>query len=163
MPLNVLFWAMEAAYIIHCLDEAVVGGGFVKMVKKRFWPEYSARKFFWFNAGLHIINITVIILYEVLGGGWVVLPLSISWLFVLNGLWHVLGTVILKEYHPGLLTSPLYWIVMYFIIRYSFLPGDILMSHFIISIIVGAVLTILMIGSLFIIRRLLPKESQDLI
>jgi hypothetical protein len=47
---------MEAAYLIHCLDETIAGGGFVNMGKKHFWSEYSAKKFFWFNTGLHLIN-----------------------------------------------------------------------------------------------------------
>ena len=159
MPLNVLFWGMEAAYLIHCLDETIAGGGFVNMVKGKFWPEYSGRKFFWFNTGLHVINVVGIILYEILGGAWVIFPLSMSWLFVTNGLWHVMGTAIFKEYSPGLMTSPLYWIVMYFIIRYSLLPGDILLSYFIISVIIGSVLTILMIGSLFAQRRFRLKHG----
>jgi len=29
MDLSILFWAMEAAYLIHCLDEMVAGGDFV--------------------------------------------------------------------------------------------------------------------------------------
>ena len=43
MPLNVLFWGMEAAYLIHCLDETIAGGGFVNMVKSHFWPAYDAK------------------------------------------------------------------------------------------------------------------------
>ena len=159
MPLSILFWAMEAAYLIHCLDETVAGGGFVNMMKKHFWPEYSAKKFFWFNTGLHLINIASIILYEIFGGGWVILPLSLSWLFVTNGFWHVLGTAMFKEYSPGLVTSPLYWIIMYFIIRYNLLQGTILPSHFVISLIIGTILTILMIGSLFAQRRLRTKKG----
>lgn len=38
IPLNILFWAMEAAYLIHCLDETIAGDGFVNIVKKHFWP-----------------------------------------------------------------------------------------------------------------------------
>ena len=159
MPLNVLFWVMEAAYLIHCLDETIAGGGFVNMVKVRFWPEYDAKKFFWFNTGLHVINIVSIILYEILGGAWVIFPLSISWLFVTNGLWHVLGTAMFREYSPGLVTSPLYWIIMYFIIRYSLLPGNILLSHFVVSVVVGTILTIIMIGSLFAMRRVQIKKG----
>ena len=160
MPLNVLFWVMEAAYLIHCLDETVAGSGFVKMVKRDFWPEYSNKKFFWFNTGLHLINIFGIILYEIFGGAWVIFPMSISWLFVTNGLWHVLGTAISKEYSPGLVTSPLYWIIMYFMIRYSLLQGDIMVSYFIVSAVIGTILTILMIGSLFMIgRSRLNKEA----
>lgn len=26
IPLNILFWGMEAAYLIHCLDETIAGG-----------------------------------------------------------------------------------------------------------------------------------------
>jgi len=153
IPLNILFWAMEAAYLIHCLDETVAGGGFVDTVKKHFWPEYSGKMFFWFNTLVHVVNIATIILYEVFGGAWVIAPLSMSWLFVTNGLWHVLGTAMFREYHPGLVTSPLYWIVMYFIIRYGLVPGEIEMSQFAISIVIGTILTVLMIGSLFMQRR----------
>ncbi|MCP8320153.1 MAG: HXXEE domain-containing protein [archaeon] len=159
IPLNILFWGMEAAYRIHCLDETLAGGGFVNMVRKHFWSDYSAKKFFWFNTVVHIINITSIVLYEILGGTWVIIPLSISWLFVTNGFWHVLGTAMFKEYSPGLMTSPLYWIIMYFIIRYSLLQGNILLSHFVVSIAIGTILTILMIGGLFAQRWLKTKKS----
>lgn len=159
MQLSILFWAMEAAYLIHCLDETVAGGGFVAMVKKHFWPEYTGEKFFWFNTFLHVVNITTIILYEIFGGAWVIAPLSMGWLFVTNGLWHVLGTAMFREYHPGLVTSPLYWIVMYFIIRYGLVPGEIGMSYFIISTVIGTILTIMMIGSLFAMRRRMQAGS----
>jgi hypothetical protein len=129
------------------------------MVNKFFWPEYTEKHFFWFNTCFHLINIVSIIIYDIFGVGWVILPLSLSWVFVTNGLWHVLGTAMFKEYSPGLMTSPLYWIIMYFIIRYSLLQGNILLSNFIISVIVGTVITILMIGSLFVMRWLKMKRS----
>lgn len=153
MSLNILFWGMETAYIIHCLDETVAGDGFINMVKKHFWPEYNGKMFFWFNVFLHLTNILCIILYEIFGGDWVILPLTMSWVFVTNGFWHILGTALFKEYSPGLMTSPLYWIIMYFIVRYNFLPGYISPTNFIISTIIGTIITILMIGSLFHKRR----------
>jgi hypothetical protein len=159
IPLNVLFWGMEASYIIHCLDETAVGGGFVNMVKRHFWPEYSRRMFFWFNTVFHSINVFSIILYEIFGGNWVVFPLTMGWVFVTNGFWHVLGTAILREYSPGLMTSPLYWIIMYFIIRYGLLQGTISWLDFIVSVIIGTVITTLMISSLFARRRRLNKEK----
>lgn len=153
IPLNILFWGMEAAYIIHCLDETVTGEGFVNMVRRQFWKEYNGRMFFGFNTIVHIINILGIILFEILGGAWVIWPLAMSWMFVTNGIWHLMGTFMFKEYSPGLMTSLLYWIVMYFIIRYSLIPGDIIMWQFIVSLVIGLVLTILMIGSLFIQKQ----------
>jgi len=150
MPLNVLFWCMEAAYIVHCLDETIAGNGFVKMVNSHFWPEYSGKQFFWFNTLFHILNISGIILYEIFGGMWVIWPLSFCWLFVTNGLWHVLGSILFREYSPGLMTSPLYWIVMYFIIRYNLVPGQIEMPIFMICLGIGTLMTVAMIGSLFL-------------
>jgi len=55
---------MEAAYLIHCLDETIAGGGFVSMVKKHVWPEYNAKKFFWFNTAAHIINVAAIVIND---------------------------------------------------------------------------------------------------
>jgi hypothetical protein len=149
MPLNVLFWCMEAAYILHCLDETITGEGFVQMVNKRFFPEYSNKHFFWFNTFFHLLNITSIILYEILGGAWVVFPLTMSWVYVTNGFWHVLGSIKFREYSPGLMTSALYWIIMYFVIRYSFLPGQITAFEFYLALAIGTIITVLMIGSLF--------------
>lgn len=153
VPLDIFFWSMEAAYLIHCFDEAFAGDGFVNMIKKHFWSDFDETKFFWFNTMLHMINATSIILFEYFGGSWVIFPLSICWLFVTNGFWHVLGTAKFKEYSPGLATSPLYWIVMYLIIRYSLMQGEINPLDFIISAIIGSLITVAMIGSLFIRRR----------
>jgi hypothetical protein len=152
---------MEAAYIIHCIDEAVVGGGFVEMVKRHFWPEYSARKFFWFNVLLHIINVSTIIAYETMGDAWVIAPLSMPWLFTTNGLWHVLEAVKFREYSPGLATSQLYWIIMYHIIRYGLLTGQIPTTTYITAAIIGTTTTTIMIGSLFAIRRIKGGKTSN--
>jgi hypothetical protein len=153
MPLNLLFWGMEAAYIIHCLDEATLGGGFVEMVKRNFWPEYRGKMFFAFNTVLHIINITGIILYEFFGGVMVLYPLILSWFFVTNGLWHVVEAIKFREYSPGLLTSPLYWIVIYLVTRYHVVTGGIDLFHFVISAIAGTMLSTVLIGMLFLARK----------
>jgi hypothetical protein len=49
--LSLLFWAFLASYIIHILDETLVNGGFVQWIRENFWPAYTWRMFFWFNAG----------------------------------------------------------------------------------------------------------------
>jgi hypothetical protein len=149
---------MEASYVVHCLDETITGEGFVQMIQKHFWAQYTYSKFFWFNTMLHVLNILGIVLYEILGGTWVVWPLALSWMFVTNGLWHVLGAIMFKKYHPGLMTSILYWIIIYFIIRYSYLPGQISQSDFIVSLVIGTLLTIVMIGSLFLMPVLFRKK-----
>jgi hypothetical protein len=68
VPLIFSFWFMVAAYVIHVLDESLLGGSFVEMVQQHWWPEYSWRKFFWFNTGYFALMITSVVLYDLLGG-----------------------------------------------------------------------------------------------
>src|ERR1700691_3815756 len=52
IPLVISFWFMIATYVIHILDESLLGGSFVEKIRQHWWPEYSWQKFFWFNAGV---------------------------------------------------------------------------------------------------------------
>jgi len=36
--ISIIFWAVSAAYVIHILDETLMGGGFTQKVKERWWP-----------------------------------------------------------------------------------------------------------------------------
>jgi hypothetical protein len=67
---------MVAAYVIHVLDESLLGGSFVEKVRQHWWPEYSSEKFFWFNAGYFAIMIVSVVAYDLRGGIWIVLPLA---------------------------------------------------------------------------------------
>jgi hypothetical protein len=73
--LNVLFWAFFASYIVHILDETLLNGGFVQWVVQNFWPQYRARMFFWFNAGAVGAIVASSVLFDSLGGHWVILPI----------------------------------------------------------------------------------------
>jgi hypothetical protein len=64
MPLIFCFWFMVAAYVIHVLDESLLGGSFVEKVRQHWWPEYSRTKFFWFNAAYFAIMIASVVLYD---------------------------------------------------------------------------------------------------
>jgi len=118
VPLIFSFWFMVAAYVIHVLDESLLGGSFVEKVKQHWWPEYSWQKFFWFNAGYFAVMITSVVLYDLRGEGWLVLPLAWAIERFCNSLWHVWWTVHFREYSPGLLSSILIWMDSYFIVRY---------------------------------------------
>jgi hypothetical protein len=122
MPLIFSFWFMVAAYVIHVLDESLLGGSFVEKVQQHWWPEYSWTKFFWFNASYFAIMIASVVIYDLRGGAWVILPLAWSIERLCNGFWHVWWAIHLREYSPGLLTSILIWMDSYFIVRYR--PPD---------------------------------------
>jgi len=152
VPVNFLFWGSVIALCVQIVEKSV-DDRFVNMMKKRFWSDYSGRTFFWFHAVLLLVYIVGIVLYEVLGHGWIIVPLSFAWILVITGFWHVVATGIFREYSPGLITSPIHWIFMYFIMRYNLVQGNIARSHFIISALIGALITALIAGGFFWVSR----------
>jgi hypothetical protein len=118
MPLVFSFWFMVASYVIHVLDESLLGGSFVEKVRQHWWPQYNWRMFFWFNTGYFIVMIASVILYDLFGGAFLILPLA--WLIerTCNGFWHLWWALRYREYSPGLVTSVLMWMNAYFVVRY---------------------------------------------
>jgi hypothetical protein len=136
--LSLLFWALLASYLVHILDEALLNGGFVQWIADNFWPTYTWRMFFWFNAGAIVAIAISNLLFDSLGGHWVILPLI--WLagFVTHAATvHVYWTIRRNTYSPGLLTSLLYVIVFYLVIRYGLGPHLISIVDFAIGTVVG--------------------------
>ena len=118
LPLIFSFWFMVAAYVIHVLDESLLGGSFVEKVRQHWWPGYSWTKFFWFNFGYFVIMIASVLAYDLLGGAFLIFPLAWSIERLCNGFWHVWWAIHFREYSPGLLSSILIWMNFYFIVRY---------------------------------------------
>jgi hypothetical protein len=119
LPWVFVFWMMVAAYVVHVLDESLLGGSFVEKVKEHWWPDYSWTEFFWFNAVYFMMMIASIVFYDFFQGYWIILPLA--WLIerACNGLWHLWWTVHFHEYSPGLVSSILMWMNLYFALRYT--------------------------------------------
>jgi len=149
LTISVLLWGYVAAYCIHIVEEYSVDGGFITMMRKHFWPQYTARMFFGFNTMLLSALVFGLCIFDTLGGYWIIWPLSFAFLFVTNGLWHLIQTIVLQEYSPGLITSPIYWMIMYFIIKYYYLTGEIAVVMMVISVLIGTALTLLMFASAY--------------
>ncbi len=136
--LSLLFWANLASYVVHLLDETLLNGGFVQWIVDNFWPTYTMRMFFWFNAAALSVIATSNILFDSLGGHWVILPLIWVAGFVTHALTvHVYWTMRRNTYSPGLLTSLLYVIVFYLVIRDGVGPHLITGADFAIGTVVG--------------------------
>src|SRR5215467_14692195 len=136
--LSLLFWALLASYIVHILDEALLNGGFVQWIAENFWPTYTMRMFFWFNAGAIGAIAISNLLFDSLGGHWVILPLIWVAGFVTHVVTvHLYWTIRRNTYSPGLLTSLLYVIVFYLLIRYGLGPQLISGVDFVIGTVVG--------------------------
>jgi Protein of unknown function with HXXEE motif len=124
MAIDLLAWALPAAYVVHLLDETMMNGGFVCWVTTNFWPEYTSRMFFWFNAGAVGAIIASNVMFDLFGGHFIVLPLFWIYGFALHGVTvHVYWTIKQRQYSPGLVTSVLYWIVAYLVARYGYAAG----------------------------------------
>jgi hypothetical protein len=116
IPLVYSFWFMLVAYVVHIIDESLLGGSFVEKVQQHWWPQYSWRKFFWFNTGYLLIMSTSIVLYDCIGEALLFLPLAWAIERFFNAIWHVWWAIHFQEYSPGLLTSLLICMQTYFII-----------------------------------------------
>ncbi|GAP40180.1 hypothetical protein ATC1_13146 [Flexilinea flocculi] len=100
-----------------------------------------------------------IISYDIGGGRWIIFPLSLAVERILNGIWHFGETIVTHKFSSGLLASILTWILAYLLIRYSLLPGEISSIDFFVAFAIGTLITVLMIGSLFIIKSKTMKHS----
>jgi hypothetical protein len=115
IPLVYSFWFMLTAYVLHIVDESLLGGSFVEKVQQHWWPQYSWIKFFWFNTGYLLIMAISIVLYDRMGPALVFLPLACAIERFFNAVWHLWWAIHFKEYSPGLLTSLLIWMESYWI------------------------------------------------
>jgi hypothetical protein len=147
--LSLLFWAFFAAYVVHILDETLLNGGFVQWVADNFWPTYRMRMFFWFNAGAIGAIATSNLLFDSLGGHWVILPLIWVAGFVTHAATFHLYWTIRR-------TSLLYVIVFYLLIRYGVGPRLITGADLAIGTTVGIVRvgTFLTVGPTVLFPRL---------
>jgi len=159
IPIQLLFWGFIAVYVIHILEESVLGESFVDKVRKNFIPIYDWTKFFWFNTILLTLNIIAIIAYDIGGGRWIIFPLSLAIERTLNGVWHFGETIITRKYSSGLLASVLTWILAYLLIRYSLFRGEISPSDFIIGFVIGALIELFMFSTMYITKAITMKHS----
>lgn len=140
MIVDILLWGFLGSFLVHVVDETTVNGGFVRWFQQSFWPGYTARMNFWFN-GAFIVGVALAnTLWDVLGGDWVILALICPAGFAVHGVSvHLYWTIRQRTLSPGLLTSPLYWIVFYFLIRYGLVAGRISAVDFWTGSILGAI------------------------
>jgi hypothetical protein len=145
IPISIVFWGFVVAYVIHILEESILPEVFVDKVKRLYWPAYSWTRFFGFNTLLLSLNIAAIVVYEALGGSWIIFPLSLACERIFNGFYHFGETIRTKSFSSGLLSSVITWILAYLIVRYSLAKGEIAPSQFVLSSCIGCVLFLLMI------------------
>ncbi len=161
IPINLVFWANIAAYAVHVLEESTLGEVFVEKLRKNIWPQYSWKHFFGFNTVLFSLNVVAAVVYDTVGGAWVVFPLALLLERCLNGCWHLGETILRRKFSSGLLSSGLAWILTYLVIRYALLKGEIPINIFLVSALIGALITGLLMGSMHSFRRKHIQALQE--
>jgi hypothetical protein len=144
-----LFWSNFAAFTAHVLDETLMGGGFVAFIQRRFWPGFTITDFFIANAiWLTLIAISNI-LYDWLGNRFAVIPIAFIWERFFNAFFHIGSTFYFKEYSPGLVTSVLFFVILYLTYRYGVLRGHVRRAAFFGSGIVAVVFETVFLSSMW--------------
>ena len=118
--------------------------------------------FFWFNAAFIAAIAVSNVLFDTLGGHWVILPLIFIAGFVTHTFTvHLYWTICLNTYSPGLLTSTLYLVIFYLLIRYALGGGLITGQDFTIGTVVGiaTVGAFLTVGPTMLFPRLMRHRS----
>jgi hypothetical protein len=144
-PLDVLFWLLPANFVVHVLDETLMNGGFVAKVRQYWWPEYNSLMFSWFNTVAMAAFVASVLLYEIFGGHWVILPvLFVAERWFHGFVFHIWWTVKYREYSPGLVSCVLAWILGYLVTRAGLLAGSIARVDFVIGGLIGFVASIVL-------------------
>lgn len=150
--LTFLFWANFAAFTMHLLDETLMGGGFVPFIQMHFWSGFLITDFVLANTIWLILIAISNLSYDFLGNRFAMIaaiPLFFVWERVFNALFHIYSSFDLNVYSPGLVTSGLFFVILYLICRYGLLKGDIPKVAFFGSGIVAAIFEIVFVSSMW--------------
>jgi hypothetical protein len=150
--LTFLFWANFASFIIHLLDESIMAGGFVSFVQRNFWQGFTMTDFFQANAIWLIVIALSNILYDWKGARYPVIaaiPLAFVWERCFNAIAHVFLSLYCKEYSPGLVSSLLFFVILYFIIRFVVVRGNMKWKTFLVSAIPALIFELLFVSSMW--------------
>jgi hypothetical protein len=124
----------------------LIGGGFATKVREHWWPSYTPRMFFFFNASFLAIVAACNLAYDLVGQSVFFLPLAFAVAFATHGVtFHLWATLRYRKYSPGLVTSTLYWMLVYLIgrhIREAAGPTSQVWTGAIVGIIGGVLLSL---------------------
>jgi hypothetical protein len=147
--LTFLFWSNFAAFAAHLLDETLMAGGLVAFVQRHFWSGFTIPDFFSANAYWLILIAISNLLYDWKGNRFAAIPMAFIWERCFNALFHIGSTYHFKEYSPGLVTSVLFFVILYLICRYGVLRGHVRWVTFFVSSIPALVFETVFVSSMW--------------
>lgn len=148
-PSHLVFWLPYVVLLIHTIEEIP---GFSKWATRHFAPMSTYKHVI---IQVCMILVVLIVSYQASSfgyhGGWVVLAAAFQLHIGLNALFHVVTTIIYKEYSPGLLTAITLSIPStIFFFNQMVVDGRLTVNEFIVSLIAGTIIGTSAIGSLYL-------------
>jgi hypothetical protein len=134
--LTFLFWSNFAVFALHVMDETMMVGGFVPFIQRHFWSGFAWGDFAVANAVWVILIAVSNILYDWLGDKFTFIaafPMAFVWERCFNAFFHMGSTFCYNEYSPGLISSLLFFVILYLVIRFGVLRGHIRWVTFFVS------------------------------
>lgn len=150
--LTFLFWSNFAVFTLHVMDETIMVGGFVSFIQRHFWSGFALGDFAVAN-GVWLILIGISnILYDWLGNRFTFIaafPMAFLWERCFNAFFHIGSAFCFNEYSPGLVTSVLFFVILYLIGRYVVLRGHMRWVTFFVSGIPAIIFETLFVSSMW--------------
>lgn len=136
--MNWVFWAFIVAAVIHVVEEYKYPGGFSDAMK-RFNPRFAPFVTVKFTVAINGLFLLVCLAGAIVGDKSLAFSLSVASLLFLNALMHIIGTIRVKRYIPGAVSSVLLYLPLSFYAYYLFAnSGRLSLLDGIVSILLGA-------------------------
>jgi hypothetical protein len=146
--MNWVFWAFIVAAVIHIVEEYKYPGGFSDAMK-RFNPRFAPFVTVKFTVVINGLFLLVCFAGAIVGDKSLAFSLSVASLLLFNALMHIIGTIRMKRYVPGAVSSVLLYLPLSFYAYYLFAnSGRLSLLDGIVSILLGALYQAVPIASL---------------
>ncbi|MBJ6364080.1 HXXEE domain-containing protein [Paenibacillus sp. GCM10012307] len=149
MTFNFVFWLPYVVLLIHTIEEIP---GFSKWATRHFAP-MTAQRHVMLQVG--IILVVLLVSYQASTQGnhrlWIILAAAFQLHLGINAVFHVVTTIIYKEYSPGLLTAVTLSIpaTLYFFHEIC-TSGKISSTELVLSLLAGTIIGTSAIAALFL-------------
>ena len=137
-------WLIPLCYLLHLAEEYYFGGGFPNWFSGLFNVNLSYTDFIWINS----IAFTVVLIFAIsstVGNVKTTVMLALGTLFFINGLVHILSSLISWTYSPGTLTGLLLYVPLGLVIFKNVIPF-LSQSRTILGLVIGVLIQIIVAG-----------------
>lgn len=128
-----IFGASLVVSMIHMVEEYFYPGGFMDVMKRlnpRFAPLVTAPMAIVINGPQLLLCVIAILV----GRNLLVFSMSVAALLFINAFAHIIGSLIAKEYAPGVITGVLFYLPLSIYAYYAFIssgqltPGEVIVT-----------------------------------